>query len=148
MEKPKKEYGNFTLWQFNQLISELPEIRSQIKEIPDLLNSAPEDKIKEILDQGLYWADGYELSFQELLALLICALGCHQKMQKAAQSADPTSLFIDFVSSVDMESWDRNARVTRASAINTYSIERDFSGRVIGSGGGGAIQGKCASFHY
>ncbi|SDH96910.1 replication initiation factor [Nitrosomonas sp. Nm132] len=44
-------------------------------------------------------------------------------------------LFVDFVSSVDMESWDRHAWVTRASAINTYSIERNFSGWVIGSGG-------------
>ncbi len=43
-------------------------------------------------------------------------------------------IFVDFVSSVDMESWDRHAWVTRASAINTYSIERDFSGWVIGAG--------------
>lgn len=43
-------------------------------------------------------------------------------------------LFVDFVSSVDMESWDRHAWVTRASAINAYSVERDFSGWVIGAG--------------
>jgi len=45
-----------------------------MQELPDLLNSAPKDKIKEVLDQGLYSAIAYELSFQELLALLICAL--------------------------------------------------------------------------
>ena len=44
-------------------------------------------------------------------------------------------LFVDFISSVDMESWDRHAWVTRASAINTYSIEREFSGWTIGAGG-------------
>lgn len=44
-------------------------------------------------------------------------------------------LFVDFVSPVDMESWDRHAWVTRASAINAFSIERNFSGWVIGSGG-------------
>lgn len=44
-------------------------------------------------------------------------------------------LFVDFVSPVDMESWDRHVWVTRASAINAYSIERNFSGWVIGSGG-------------
>ncbi|MBS0588721.1 MAG: replication initiation factor [Proteobacteria bacterium] len=44
-------------------------------------------------------------------------------------------LFVDFVSSENMESWDRHAWVTRASAINTYSIERAFSGWVIGAGG-------------
>ncbi|SDX54563.1 replication initiation factor [Nitrosomonas oligotropha] len=44
-------------------------------------------------------------------------------------------LFVDFVSSENMESWDRHAWVTRASLINTYSIERAFSGWVIGAGG-------------
>ena len=44
-------------------------------------------------------------------------------------------LFVDFTSSVDMESWDRHAWVTRASSINMYTIERNFSGWVIGSGG-------------
>ena len=44
-------------------------------------------------------------------------------------------LFVDFVSSVDMESWERNAWVTRANAINTYSIGGQFSGWSIGLGG-------------
>lgn len=44
-------------------------------------------------------------------------------------------LFVDFVSSENMESWNRHSWVTRASAINAYSIERAFSGWVIGAGG-------------
>lgn len=44
-------------------------------------------------------------------------------------------LFVDFVSSENMESWDRHAWVTRASAINQYSVEREFSGWTIGAGG-------------
>lgn len=44
-------------------------------------------------------------------------------------------LFVDFVTSENMESWDRHAWVTRASAINTYSVEREFSGWMIGAGG-------------
>ncbi|SFK69481.1 hypothetical protein SAMN05216302_101286 [Nitrosomonas aestuarii] len=44
-------------------------------------------------------------------------------------------LFVDFVSSENMESWNRHAWVTRASAINAYSIEREFSGWTIGAGG-------------
>lgn len=90
MKKNKKEYGNLTLEEFKQLIGELPDIRSQMKELPDILNSAPSEKVKEVLDQSLYWADLYELSFQESLALLICALGCHQELHEAAQSDDPT----------------------------------------------------------
>lgn len=44
-------------------------------------------------------------------------------------------LFVDFVSSEDMESWDRRAWVTRASGINSYSVDGAFSGWVIGPGG-------------
>ncbi|SET61752.1 hypothetical protein SAMN05216326_1456 [Nitrosomonas marina] len=44
-------------------------------------------------------------------------------------------LFADFVSPENMESWNRHAWVTRASAINAYSVDRAFSGWTIGSGG-------------
>lgn len=44
-------------------------------------------------------------------------------------------LFVDFVSSVDMESWDRNAWVTRANSINAYSVGGQFSGWTVGLGG-------------
>ena len=105
MEKPKKEYGNLTLEEFKHLISELPDIRNQMKELPDLLNSSPKDKTKEVLDQGLYWAALYELSFQESLALLICALGCHQELHKAAQSDDPTQAAFSMFQNVEYENW-------------------------------------------
>ncbi|NTV09150.1 MAG: replication initiation factor [Zoogloea sp.] len=44
-------------------------------------------------------------------------------------------LYVDFVSSVDMESWKRNAWVTRASSISAYSVGGLFSGWSIGMGG-------------
>ena len=106
MEISQKKYGNLTLNQFKQLASELPEIRNQLKQLPDLLNSASKDKIKEVLDQGLYWAIGYELSFQELLALLICALGCHHELYKAAQSDDPAQAAFSMFQNVEYEAWE------------------------------------------
>ena len=105
MEKNKKEYGKLSLEQFKQLVSELPEIRNQMNELPELLNATSKDKIKEILDQGLYWAIGYELSFQDLLALLICALGCHQELHNAAQSDDPTQAAFGMFQNVEYETW-------------------------------------------
>ncbi len=105
MEKPEKEYGKLSLEQFKQLVGELPEIRNHMKELPDLLNSTSKDKIKEVLDQRLYWADTYELSFQELLAQLICALGCHQELHKAAQSDDPTRAAFSIFQNVEYETW-------------------------------------------
>lgn len=44
-------------------------------------------------------------------------------------------LFVDFQSSVDMESWDRQAWVTRAASINTYAVSGQFSGWSVGLGG-------------
>ncbi|WP_269532835.1 hypothetical protein [Chitinimonas sp. BJYL2] len=44
-------------------------------------------------------------------------------------------LFVDFVSSVDMESWGRQAWVTRANSVNAYSVAGAFSGWSIGVGG-------------
>ncbi len=43
-------------------------------------------------------------------------------------------LYVDFASSVDMESWDRDAWVTRASAIHQYAEDSTFTGWAIGAG--------------
>ena len=53
-------------------------------------------------------------------------------------------LFVDFTSSVDMESWDRQAWVTRASNINQYSVDGTFSGWSVGIGSsvGGRLYNK------
>jgi len=45
-------------------------------------------------------------------------------------------LFVDFVSSENMESWDRKAWVTRSESINQYSVKGEFSGWTIGMGSG------------
>jgi len=44
-------------------------------------------------------------------------------------------LFVDFISSIDMEGWDRRAWVTRARSINAYAVDDLFSGWAIGLGG-------------
>lgn len=44
-------------------------------------------------------------------------------------------LFVDFISDVDMESWNRNSWVTRAHRIDSYSVKGQFSGWAIGLGG-------------
>jgi hypothetical protein len=44
-------------------------------------------------------------------------------------------MFVDFVSDVDMESWNRHAWVTRAHAVNQYAVQGNFSGWAIGLGG-------------
>lgn len=54
---------------------------------------------------------------------------------KEAANVSRIDLYVDFVSSVDMESWDRHAWVTRASSINAYAVSGNFSGWAIGLGG-------------
>lgn len=44
-------------------------------------------------------------------------------------------IFVDFQSRIDMESWNRESWVTRASSINSYSVDGKFSGWAIGMGG-------------
>ena len=44
-------------------------------------------------------------------------------------------LFVDFASSVDMESWGRNAWVTKTSSVSQYAQDQTFTGWLIGAGG-------------
>lgn len=106
MEKSEKEYNNLSFDQFKQLVSKLPEVRSQMKELPKLICSAPKDKINKILDQGLYWAGVYELSFDEQLALLFCALGRTKELSEAAKSPDPTQAALSMFENDDIDDWD------------------------------------------
>ena len=54
---------------------------------------------------------------------------------KESANVSRIDLFVDFQSSVDMESWDRTAWVTRASSINAYAVSGHFSGWSVGLGG-------------
>ena len=44
-------------------------------------------------------------------------------------------LFVDFVSEQNIESWNREAWVTRASDVTAYAIDNHFTGWSIGLGG-------------
>ena len=83
-----------------------------------------------------------QLSSQYLTfkALLDAEKSLHHVLKKLGTIAESANvsridLFVDFVTSENMESWNRHAWVTRAAAINTYSVEREFSGWMIGAGG-------------
>jgi len=54
---------------------------------------------------------------------------------KESANVSRIDLFVDFQTSVDMESWDRHAWVTRAASINAYAVSGNFSGWSIGLGG-------------
>lgn len=54
---------------------------------------------------------------------------------KESANVSRIDLYVDFQTSVDMESWDRHAWVTRASSINAYAVSGNFSGWSVGLGG-------------
>lgn len=74
------------------------------------------------------------LSVQEAvnsLSTIIRSFG----LVKAEPQISRVDLFVDFVSPVEMNSWDQSAWVTRAHNIASYSLRRRFSGWSIGMGG-------------
>jgi hypothetical protein len=89
-----------TLEDFQRLVKELPEIRSQMQTLPELVRSSP--KLCQLINEPtFYWAAVYDLSFNEQLALLFCALGLADKLHQAAQSDNPTQQVISWIDSED-----------------------------------------------
>jgi hypothetical protein len=85
----EKEFGKLTHSQFAKLVSSLPEVRGQMKELPELL-SQKKDRLKELLGSEDYsWGDIYELPFLEQMASLFVLLGLHVPLHEAALSEDP-----------------------------------------------------------
>lgn len=82
------EKGELALAQFREVISNLPEIRGQMNELPRLLKNEP-NKLKEVLGSGYYWAGIYELSFIEQIASLMALMGWQEFLKEAASSENP-----------------------------------------------------------
>lgn len=62
MDIIEKEYGKLSLDQFKQLVKELPEVRSQMQELPELVRTASKEKISEILHKQ-YWVKSWHHAF-------------------------------------------------------------------------------------
>jgi hypothetical protein len=101
----EKAFGKLTLDQFRELVRTLPEIRSQIKDLPQVVRAAPRKRIDEILDKEFYWATAYELSFIESLALLFFALGRVGQLMEWATSPDPQQAALDSIRDDDIDDW-------------------------------------------
>lgn len=100
-----KEYGRLTLDQFRQIVQELPELRSQIRELPQVVRTVPKEKIEKILDEDFYWADVYELPFVEQIALLFIALGKVKKLVEISNEPDPQQALLNWSIGDDLENW-------------------------------------------
>jgi hypothetical protein len=54
---------------------------------------------------------------------------------QSSANVSRVDLYVDFVSKQNMEAWTREAWITRAGSVNTYSIKGQFTGWAIGLGG-------------
>lgn len=80
--------------QFGDLAKKLPEIRSQNRELAELIKSKPH-RVKEVLGECYSWADIYELSFVEQLAYLLVSLGLQKPIHEIANSTSPQQAMIE-----------------------------------------------------
>ena len=101
----EKEYGKLSLDQFQRLVETLPEVRSQMAELPSIIKSASREKLSEILDEDFSWSDIYELPFIHGIALLFLAMGRVQKLSEVAKSEDPQAALFDWMDTEELEDW-------------------------------------------
>lgn len=93
MEKP---LGKLTHDQFAKLVSRLPEVRGQMRELPQLLREK-KDRLHTIFGDGEYaWGTIYERPFLEQMALLFVLIGLHIPLHEAAQANDPQQVVLDW----------------------------------------------------
>lgn len=105
MPEQQKEYGKLTVEQFKALISRLPEIRKQQGELADIVRAVPKARLEELLPKDYYWADVYELSFIDHMALLLMAMDKLEFIHQAAQSDDPQQVVLDDLDMPDDGEW-------------------------------------------
>lgn len=90
----EKPLGKLTHNQFARLVSRLPEVRGQMRELPQLLREK-KDKFHAILGEGDYsWGRIYERPFLEQMSLLFVLIGLHVPLHEAAQAEDPQEVVI------------------------------------------------------
>ncbi len=89
-----KEFGKLTHDQFSKLVSRLPEVRRQMRELPKVLQEKQE-RLKTVLgENGYSWGTIYERPFLEQMALLFVLIGLHLPLKEAAQSEDPQEIVL------------------------------------------------------
>lgn len=101
----EKEFGKLTVDQFRHLIKTLPEVRNNMKELPELIRSVPRKKIDDMLKEGFCWSFVYELPFLDSLALLVLSLGRAEQLKSVAQAPDPQQAALEWLKDDDLDDW-------------------------------------------
>ena len=97
----EKEYGKLSADQFRRLINKLPEISAGAKELGEELRLATPEKVRAVLDKGIYWAAFYEVPFVEDVALGMYVLGHGDQVKEFAKAEDPQEALLRFMESTN-----------------------------------------------
>src|SRR5882672_5593261 len=95
----EKEYGKLSTDQFKRALAQLPEVKATIKELPELVRTTTSEKLRAALDEGIYWAGLYELTFAQHVAFGLYLLGQKGRLEKIAQHEDPQEAMLRFLES-------------------------------------------------
>lgn len=124
MTDDQKEYGKLTAEQFKHLIQKLPELRKEEQSLAEVVKNASKERINELLAKDFYWAEVYELTYIEHLALLMMAMDKLELLKESKNSPDPTQHFLDnFEFDEDPKSW--------TGGWNGIFTEQDFIGLIF-----------------
>ena len=105
MNDVAKEYNKITAQQFKALIDKLPESRKQDAELADIVRAVPRERLNDLLPRDYVWAEIYEYTFIEHLAMLVAALDKVDFIKQAVQSPDPQQMILDDMDTADDEDW-------------------------------------------
>jgi hypothetical protein len=90
----EKDFGKLSHDQFSKLISCLPEVRGQMRELPQFLREK-KDRLHTLFgDSDCSWGTIYERPFLEQMALLFVLIGLHIPLHEAAQAEDPQEIVL------------------------------------------------------
>lgn len=105
MVDTEKEFKKLTIEQFRNLVGQLPEVRSQMRELPRLI-SQKKEKLKELLGVNYHWASIYEQPFIRQIAYLFVLLGLGDLLAETANSDDPQEQALQWSSvSSELDQW-------------------------------------------
>jgi hypothetical protein len=97
-----KEYGKLTAEQFKEFIGKMPELRDHQGRMSRMLRELPGDKFKELMQEGFNWAEVYEFSFAEHIAICVIAFGQLPLLEEIGRAPDAQQAIL--------ESWGREVR--------------------------------------
>lgn len=95
VERVQKEYGKLTAEQFQRLLGKLPEFQKALKDLPQVLREGDADKMKAVIEEGVYWAALYELPLAQHCAVAFYVLGLSDWLKEIAMSTDPQELLLN-----------------------------------------------------